>query len=132
MSEELIKEVRDNHQAKIYLQLSIMAGLSDDEIEQMNQIIDLSKRDPVLSYLIGRIDEMISENMGLLTEEFINYYQDQRAWLREYIESVPRIIDSWRYRQEILKLDGFYRGPIDGRRGIDTYNAFEMQEKSSS
>lgn len=132
IDESLLNDIKNNPHAKLYLMLSFIDCPSDQDIAEMEKIFILADDDDKLASIINQIDDLVSVFLGLLDDEFKNYYEDQRAWIQEYMEIIPDIISSWQHRQVSLKWDGLYNGPIDGFCGQETHRAIKMQKSNFS
>jgi murein L,D-transpeptidase YcbB/YkuD len=115
-----------------YHELSLKPELSDDDVNQLDQILEKGELDPMLSFLLGQLDYLIAKQLGLCDERHTATYRDQKAWLREHLELLqPEDIEYHRELQELLQRKGYYKGPVDGVAGKDFRNAVKaFQEKS--
>lgn len=97
-----------------YRELSLRSELTERDAIRLDQIYAEAEEHPMLSFLITELDHSLNYQLGLLSEDSVESYKNQQAWLRERLEQSPFEHD---YRQEIQKMladAGFYEGPIDG------------------
>lgn len=68
-----------------YWELACLSHLSDKQQEQLAQILELATESEVLTFWIAEIDHIIGHKLGLLESEERISYQNQQAFLREYL-----------------------------------------------
>lgn len=116
-----------------YQELSLCSELTEKDAARLDQIYAEAEVHPMLNFLITELDHSLNHQLGLLSEESVESYKNQQAWLRERLEQSPLEHD---YRQEIQRMladAGFYEGPIDGVIGSRSTQAIramttQMQE----
>jgi hypothetical protein len=70
---------------KEYAKLATRPELSEWEVERMGEILELAESDKVLTLLMDEIDNWIGEEMNLFNDENIDYWENQKARLKEFI-----------------------------------------------
>jgi Putative peptidoglycan binding domain len=134
MLEEVYKK---NHQVmEAYYRLSTQPELSDQDADFLDEILQQAELDASLNFFLGEIDYMIGLTSGLRDEAHVESYRDQKAWLREHLETLdPGQIEYHRELQKLLKQCGFYKGPVDGVAGkefhqavVEFQHSFKLQE----
>jgi len=103
--EEIIRE---------YTLIALKSELTDVEIEFLDSIFTEAEQDWFLNLLLGELDFLIGQRLGLLDEASVERYKDQQAWLREHLEQILLEQDNLIEAQMFLQEVGFYKGPIDG------------------
>ena len=68
-----------------YSKLANLPELSESNAERMGEILEMAESDDLLYYWIEKIDEEISEKLGLFSEENLDYYENQKAKIKEFI-----------------------------------------------
>ncbi|HEY9298734.1 MAG TPA: peptidoglycan-binding domain-containing protein [Phormidium sp.] len=125
-----------------YCKLAVRQTLSDSEAQRMLEILEEAESDSRLEFWIDEADHFLAHELNLTDENSINDYENQLAWLREYIDASV-ILDkdilspSWNQElspliemltkevQQHLKNRGFDPGPIDGIFGERTQTAIK-------
>ncbi|MGK7920466.1 MAG: hypothetical protein AB4080_10730 [Trichodesmium sp.] len=59
--------------------------LSESQADRMGEIIEMAKLDNLLNSLMEKIDYSIYEDNGLFSKDNVDYYQNQKAWIKEFI-----------------------------------------------
>ncbi|NEQ41368.1 MAG: CHAT domain-containing protein, partial [Okeania sp. SIO3I5] len=67
-----------------YYELTNLSELSQHEAEQMEKILERAESDDLLNYWIEKIDGLVYEKLGLLTEEKLDYYEKQKTRGKEF------------------------------------------------
>ncbi|NES07427.1 MAG: CHAT domain-containing protein, partial [Okeania sp. SIO2F4] len=67
-----------------YYELTNLSELTKFETEQMEKILERAESDDLLSYWIEKIDGLIYEDLGLFTEEKLDYYEKQKTRGKEF------------------------------------------------
>ena len=67
-----------------YYELTNLSELTKFETEQMEKILERAESDNLLSYWIEKIDGLIDENLGLFTQEKLDYYEKQKTRSKEF------------------------------------------------
>ncbi|NEO57626.1 MAG: hypothetical protein F6K54_33895 [Okeania sp. SIO3B5] len=67
-----------------YYELTNLSELSKHEAEQMEKILERAESDDLLNYWIEKIDRLVYEDLGLLTEEKLDYYEKQKTRGKEF------------------------------------------------
>ncbi len=67
-----------------YYELTNLEELSKYETEQIEKILEIAESDDFLNYWIEKIDGLIYENLGLFTEEKLDYYEKQKNRGKEF------------------------------------------------
>ncbi|NES66130.1 MAG: CHAT domain-containing protein, partial [Okeania sp. SIO2D1] len=67
-----------------YYELTNLSELSKHETEQMEKILERAESDDLLNYWIEKIDRLVYENLGLFTEEKLDYYEKQKTRGKEF------------------------------------------------
>ncbi|MEM6597483.1 MAG: peptidoglycan-binding domain-containing protein [Cyanobacteria bacterium P01_D01_bin.36] len=119
-----------------YQELALCHELTDKDADRLDQIYAEAEKDQMLNFLLTEIDHGINKRVGLLSDEAIEGYQDQQAWLRERVEQTPFEHDHHQEVQRMLADEGFYEGPIDGVLGSRYTDAIkemttQLQERLS-
>jgi murein L,D-transpeptidase YcbB/YkuD len=119
-----------------YFALAVKQELSpdlcDQDADRLGAILEEAESDSMLHFWINEADYMIGLRMGLLEDEHLKLYQDQQAWLNEYLEvQNPENLDHYRRVQKLLQTKGFYQGPVDGVFDNDSREAVKDFQKSS-
>lgn len=70
-----------------YQALGILNKLSDSEAERLIEILELAQSNSLLNYLIQEVDVYLANKLNLLNSDCLYHYENQRAKLREYLES---------------------------------------------
>lgn len=70
-----------------YKKLISREQLSEDEADRMEEILESAGNDPVLDFWLTEADHHLGHQLGLLDEQSRNFYKDQQALLREYLEA---------------------------------------------
>lgn len=120
-----------------YQELVLRHELTDEAAARLDQIYAEAEKHSMLNFLLTEIDHGLSQRLGLLSDEAIQGYQDQQAWLRERLEQTPFEHDHHQEVQRMLADEGFYEGPIDGVLGSRSSDAirrmtFQLQERLSA
>ncbi|MGD1704309.1 hypothetical protein, partial [Dapis sp. BLCC M229] len=68
-----------------YSKLANLPELSESEADRIGEILEMAESDNLLSSWIEKIDEEISENNGLFSEENLDYYENQKAKIKEFL-----------------------------------------------
>jgi len=114
-----------------YYRLSTQPELSDQDADFLDEILQQADFDASLNFFIGEIDYMIGLMTGLRDEAHIESYRDQKAWLREHLETLePGQIEYHRELQKLLRKVGFYQGPVDGVAGKEFHQAVMKFQQS--
>jgi hypothetical protein len=109
---------------KAYYRLSIQPEMTEQDADELDQILQQAEFDASLNFVLSEIDYIISLKFGLRNEVFVKSYRDQKAWLREHLETLdPGQIEYHRELQKLLQEGGFYDGPVDGVAGKDFHQA---------
>lgn len=119
-----------------YCRLSTQPELSDQDADFLDEILQQAEFDASLNFILSEIDYKIALRSGLRDEAHIESYRDQKAWLREHLETLdPGQIEYHRELQKLLGQRGFYKGPVDGVASKEFHQAvvefqhlFELQE----
>jgi len=116
---------KKNHSLlEAYYRLSTQPELSDQDADFLDEILQQAEFDASLNFFIGEIDYRIALTTGLRDEAHIKSYRDQKAWLREHLETIdPGQIEYHRELQKLLRKVGFYQGPVDGVAGKEFHQA---------
>ena len=119
-----------------YQELALSSELTDTAADQLDQIYEEAEKDPMLNFLLTEIDHTLNHRLGLLTDDAIEGYKDQQAWLRERLEQKPFEHSNCEEVQRMLAEAGFYEGPIDGVLGSRSTQALrqmttQVQERLS-
>ena len=122
MLEEAYKK---NHSLmEAYYWLSTQPELSDQDADSLDEILQQAELDASLNFFLSEIDYIIGLTSGLHDEAHIKSYRDQKAWLREHLETLdPGQIEYHRKLQKLLRQVGFYKGPVDGVAGKEFHQA---------
>lgn len=118
--------------AQAYYRLASRPELTDEDVQQMDEVLEKAESDSVLNFLIGEMDYLLAKRLSLLSEEALEH-ENQQAWLREYLGTPPASYPT-EYRQEVqtlLKEKGYYEGKIDGVLGEETRSAIQAFQKAS-
>ena len=67
-----------------YYELTNLSELTKFETEQMEKILERAESDNLLNYWIEKIDGLIDENLGLFTQEKLDYYEKQKTRGKEF------------------------------------------------
>ena len=93
-----------------YSKLANLPELSESNADRMGEILEMAESDDLLSFWIEKIDEEISERLGLFSEENLDYYENQKARIKEFLP-VNQTLESYQLTpkqksliQEYLKL----------------------------
>jgi len=113
-----------------YSHLWSRAELTDEEADRIEAIYTKAQQDPLLNFFITKLDEILCDRAGLFSNEFIQSYKNQQAWLREHLEQIPFEQDYLVEGQKFLKEVGFYEGPVDGVWGDRTRKAVKKYRKT--
>ncbi|NET15061.1 MAG: tetratricopeptide repeat protein [Okeania sp. SIO1H6] len=70
-----------------YSKLANLPELSEFQADRMGEILEMAESDDLLSSWIEKIDEEISEELGLFSEEKLDYYENQKARIKEFLPS---------------------------------------------
>jgi Putative peptidoglycan binding domain len=116
---------KKNHQLmEAYYRLSTQPELSDQDADSLDEILQQAELDASLNFFLSEIDYMIGLTSGLRDEAHVESYRDQKAWLREHLETLdPGQIEYHRELQKLLGQRGFYKGPVDGVAGKEFHQA---------
>lgn len=115
-----------------YYKLSVSVSLSDQQAERMEEILQKAEEEEILNFLLTEVDYILNEKFGLFSNENIEQYKNQQAYLREYLEQAPKVLDTCRELQKELRARGFYCGPIDGIFGEVSQMALFRQLQAKS
>jgi Putative peptidoglycan binding domain len=133
MSEFLVKAYDSyKHVLGDYHRLISSVKLSDEDAELMNQILEQAESDEILNFLLGELNYIVGQRLGLFDNQNINAYKNQQAYLREYLDCIPSFLDKHRELQKELTKRGFYSGPIDGIFGQDSRMAVKSFQEDSN
>lgn len=97
-----------------------LSGLIEPSQEESNQLLSIYKEaetDALLDLLLEIADDRINCELGLLDNKFKEIYDNQQAWLGEYIREIPFDSEHRKELQQILQEMQYYHGPIDGVLG---------------
>lgn len=78
---ELFKEL-----AKEYHYLGTLTELSDADAERLDKILEIAESNQDFSDILQEVDWTLANELNLLDEASLHYYEDQQAKLREYLE----------------------------------------------
>jgi hypothetical protein len=70
-----------------YQALGTLDKLSNLEADRVIEILELAQSDPLLNYLIQEVDIYLANQLKFLDFDCLHYYENQRAKLREYLET---------------------------------------------
>lgn len=70
-----------------YQYLGTLDKLSDSEADRLIEILELAQSNSLLNYLIQEVDIYLADKLNLLDFDCLHYYENQRAKLREYLET---------------------------------------------
>lgn len=113
-----------------YCKLAMSNELSDEEVDLLATIYTDAETDRLLNFFINEFDYILGRRLGLLTNEFVENYKNQQAWLREHLEEIP-LDQVYRVKiQSLLRDQGFYNGPIDGVLGHRSIAAVQEFQRS--
>ncbi|NET27616.1 hypothetical protein [Okeania sp. SIO1I7] len=78
-----------------YLQtiLASLAELNLEQEEKLCEILEQASQDEIVAFWISQVDYILGESLGLLKPEDLNYYEDQKAGIREHLWSNLKCID---------------------------------------
>jgi hypothetical protein len=113
-----------------YSLLALKQEPREEEANRLEAIYTEAEADSVLNFFITKLDQLLAERLDLLDAETINRHGNQQALLREHL--VQSLFDQ-EYRseiQELLKNQGYYKGPIDGILGQRSWAALREFRKS--
>jgi Putative peptidoglycan binding domain len=113
-----------------YYRLSIQPELSEEDADFLDRILQQAEIDASLNFFLSEIDYIIGVSSGLRDAAHIKSYRDQKAWLREHLETLdPGQIEYHRELQKLLQQRGLYPAPVDGVAGKDFYQAVKRFQK---
>lgn len=112
-----------------YCRLWSRKELTEEEADCLNAIYTQAEKDSLLDFFITKVDEVLCDRAGLLSDEFLQSYKNQQAWLREHLEQIPFEQDYLVEGQKFLKAIHFYEGPVDGVWGDRTCKAATKYRK---
>jgi len=116
-----------------YFDLAARPSLSDEDADQLDEILEQAESDEILSFLLSEIDYVLAKQLHLFDDEHTRKYADQQAWLREYLPQCnPESLACYRELQRLLQRRGFYNGPVDGVMGDYTHKAVKEFQKEES
>jgi hypothetical protein len=72
--------------AQEYEKISVLENLSNLEADRLVEILEIAESNSQLNSLISEIDFCLAFKKGYLNENSINYYESQRAKLRESLK----------------------------------------------
>ncbi|MGB3509801.1 MAG: hypothetical protein WBA93_11270 [Microcoleaceae cyanobacterium] len=83
-----------------YSELANLPELSESNAERMGEILEMAESDDLLSSLIEKIDDSISEELGLFSEDNLEYYENQKAKIKEFLpvnnqNQFPNLPQKW-------------------------------------
>ena len=96
-----------------YYELASLYHLSEQQEERLSQILEQATCSEILAFWIAEIDHILSHKLSLLELEDRKSYQDQKAFLREYLtanptEGTPKAMSATEsYHQTLENLDQF-------------------------
>lgn len=97
-----------------YGELMIAKALSTEEEERLNEILELATLDESLDFWISLETLNRGAELGLTTEDALCLYENQKAWLREYLGTpqmtevqARQVIDSLEsgLREQLIEVD---------------------------
>lgn len=123
-----------------YCQLAIQTQLSNDEAEQLDDILAAAEGDSLLSFLIDEADHMVAHLHNLIDEDDIAAQQQKlqtrlnEVWLNEAFQDLSSRLKTSQCQQlqTYLKAEGFYHGAIDGLMGPATKAAMQRCEQQGA
>jgi murein L,D-transpeptidase YcbB/YkuD len=110
-----------------YQKLALNQELTDEDAERLAQIYAEAEQCPLLNFLLTELDHRLNSQLGLLSNDAIEDYKNQQAWLRERLEQTPFEHDHRQDVQRMLAESGFYEGPIDGVLGKRSAEAIRQR-----
>jgi hypothetical protein len=83
---DLVSSFSPKIRAKVleYAKLSAQGALSESEADCLEQILTIAAEDEELNFWLTEIDHVLGHEMGFLTDEARQSYEDQQALLREH------------------------------------------------
>lgn len=69
-----------------YFYLSNCPGITDEDADRLDSILQLAENDELFNALISKLDILMSEGVGRSNEVSLNEVENQKARLREYLE----------------------------------------------
>ncbi|NEP80377.1 MAG: hypothetical protein F6K39_20730 [Okeania sp. SIO3B3] len=76
-----------------YIKLASLPELNLEQEEKLGEILEQASQNEILSFWISEVDYILGESLGLLKPEDLNYYEDQKALLREHFFSDLKPLD---------------------------------------
>ncbi|MGD1716613.1 hypothetical protein [Dapis sp. BLCC M172] len=83
-----------------YAMLSSLPELNLEQEEKLGEILEQASENEIMAFWISEVDYILGESLGLLKPEDLNYYEDQKAILREHFWSDIKIDSSDTYKLE--------------------------------
>ncbi|GGA54075.1 hypothetical protein [Okeania sp. KiyG1] len=76
-----------------YVRLASLPELNLEQEEKLGEILEQASQNEILSFWISEVDYILGESLGLLKPEDLNYYEDQKALLKEQFFSNLKPLD---------------------------------------
>lgn len=76
---ELMNTIRD------YYRLRSLPNLSEQQADRVGEILELAKTNEVADFWITEVEHALGHHLGLLDKSCRQSYQNQQAFLREYL-----------------------------------------------
>ncbi|NEO57499.1 MAG: hypothetical protein F6K54_33175 [Okeania sp. SIO3B5] len=92
---------------KLINEYAILASLPELNLEQeekLGEILEQANQNQILAFWIAEVDYILGESLGLLKPENLNYYEDQKAVLREHFSSDLTYLDIDEFGSEKLEI----------------------------
>jgi hypothetical protein len=115
-----------------YCFLTSLPQLSEEQADYLDDILEKAESDEFLNFLLIEFDHIIAKKLNLLDDQYIPYYQNQQAYLREYLIQLTTEEIAYHCEfQKLLRDEGYYRGPVDGVFGEDSREAVKQFQQST-
>ncbi|MDY7006773.1 MAG: hypothetical protein SWX82_23325, partial [Cyanobacteriota bacterium] len=129
-----------------YLKLANLPELSESNAARMGKILEMGESDDLLSSLIEKIDEEISEKFGLFSEDNLDYYEDKKAKIKEIL-LVNQTLESYQLSssryfqpgdftkllQEVLNtVDLIFRNGVDAKAFMSSFQQVKAENEGIS
>ncbi|MDY7007696.1 MAG: hypothetical protein SWX82_28105 [Cyanobacteriota bacterium] len=76
-----------------YAMLASLPELNLEQEEKLGEILEQASEDEIVAFWISEVDYILGKSSGLLKPEDLNYYEDQKAGIREHLWSNLKFID---------------------------------------
>lgn len=125
--------IAQNYQGIVleYCFLSGLPTLTDEQADLLDRILAQAETDEILNFLLIEFDYLIAKKLNLLDDQHLPQYDNQQAYLREYlVQFTPEDPAYYRTLQKLLRDQGWYQGLLDGVFGEDSRQAIKHFQAS--